>query len=471
MFTDLSGLLARNPSALHYGVAVADVDGDGRFEFVVAGFGGPNRVLKWAGGQLRDVAPPALADQDRHAIGLAAGDVDGDGVEELYVLNADTYAGPKLFADRLFKRDLDGNWEDLFTRPENRAVRNMTAGRSVAALDRRGVGRYGFFVANYGRPGRLYELGPDGLLADLAPSLELALVTAGRGVLAAPLFGAHTDLFCLNEHGPNVLFRNRGDGTFVECAGEAQLADPDEHGRGVATLDGDGDGRLDLCWGNWEGPHRLMVREADRRWRDRATPGLAFPSAVRTVIAADFDNDGHDELLFNNLGEPNRLFRIQTSPTAERGRRGGPENPVVTMLDPGSVLEPDGLGTGAAVADVDGDGVLELLVSHGETSPQPLSLHKARDAAGNNWVRVLPLTRFGAPARGAVVRLDADGRSMVRAIDGGSGYLCQMEPVAHFGLGRKSHVPRLTVTWPDGAAVAIDEPEVNQVLAVPYPRG
>src|SRR5262245_36258283 len=108
MFVDLSGLIAHNTPGLHYGVAVADLDGGGRFEFVVAGFGGPNRVLRWTGGQLRDAAPPELADAERQAVGLAAGDIDGDGREELYVLNTDTFSGKKQFADRLFQAHPDG---------------------------------------------------------------------------------------------------------------------------------------------------------------------------------------------------------------------------------------------------------------------------------------------------------------------------------------------------------------------------
>src|SRR6266498_227526 len=149
MFTDVTGLIARNPPGLHYGVAAADVDGDGAVEFVVAGFGGPNRVLKWAGGRLADVAPPELADEGRQAIAVAAGDLDGDGREELYVLNTDTFAGPKRHADRLFKLRPDGHWANLFELPQNAGIRNLASGRSVAVIDRRGVGRYGFFVANY----------------------------------------------------------------------------------------------------------------------------------------------------------------------------------------------------------------------------------------------------------------------------------------------------------------------------------
>ena len=466
MFEDASGLIAHNPPGLHYGAAVAAPDGT-RLCFVVAGFGGPNRVLAWANGRLRDVAPPELADEGRQAIAVAAGDFDGDGREELYVLNADTFVGPKRYADRLFKRGPDGHWHDLFERPENAGVRNLASGRSVAVIDRRGVGRYGFFVANYGRPMRFYELGPGGAVADLAPPLGLARTAGGRGVLALPVFSAHPDLFCVNEEGANFAYRNRGDGTFEEVADQLRLKDCEEHARGVAAVDAGGE--FGLAWGNWDGPHRLMTRRADGTWKDRATPGFAFPSAVRTVIAADFDNDGNDELFLNHLGEPNRLYRV--SPPS-----GGRKPPVcdseltLTMLDAGAAQDADGFGTGAAVCDIDGDGVLELLISRGEKAAQPLAIFKARSAYPN-WLRVRPLTRFGAPARGAVVRAEYAGRVRVKGICAGSGYLCQMEPVAHFGLRDSTAVDRVTVTWPDGAAVTLLNPGGNATVTVPYPRG
>jgi hypothetical protein len=457
MFTDVSHLFRHNPPARHYGVAVTDIDGDGRGEFVVAGFAGPNRVLRWDGSHLWDIAPRTLADPDRPAVGVAAADVDGDGKEELYVVHADSFTGPKTHADRLFDHDpRSGTWSDLFSHPANRAARNLTSGRSVAAVDRRGTGRYGFFVASHGRPMRLYELGAVGQLVDLAPPLGLNLTTGGRGLWVGPFASDRSDVLCVNEGGRNFLFRNTGLGTFLEIAADLRLHDPDEHARGVTVLDADRDGRLDVAWGNWDGPHRLMVRAPDGSFRDRATPAMALPSPVRTVIAADFDNDGHEELFFHNLGEPNRLFR-QT-------------NGEWRMTDPGDAALPDGLGTGAAVADIDGDGRLELLLAHGESDAQPLGLLKAVTGDGH-WLRVAPRTRFGAPARGAVVRLTAGGRTQVRVIDGGSGYLCQMEPVAHFGLGGMTIVDDVRVTWPDGASATVRDPGLRRTVTVDYPGG
>lgn len=459
MFTDVSHLFRHNPPALHYGVAVTDIDGDGRPEFVVAGYGCPNRVLRFDGAHLWDIAPRSLADPDRQAIGLAAGDLDGDGKEELYVLTADTYSGPKSYADRLFDHDpATGLWQDLFAQPANRPTRNLNSGRSVAVVDRRGTGRYGFFVANYGRPFRYYELGPDGSITDLAPPLGLDFTTGGRGLWVGPFVSDRPDVICVNERGGNFVLRNTGLGTFLEIAADVRLHDPDENARGVTVLDADADadGRLDVAWGNWDGPHRLMVRQPDGRFRDRATPAMAMPGQIRNVIAADFDNDGYEELFFHNLGEPNRLFRQV--------------NGEWRLTDPGDAALPDGLGTGAAVADIDGDGRLELLLAHGESAPQPLSLFKA-NAAQHHWLRVTPKTRFGAPARGAVVKLTAGGRTQVRVIDGGSGYLCQMEPVAHFGLGDVTAVDSVRVTWPDGASATVRDTGVRRTVTMAYPGG
>ncbi|MGY2800470.1 CRTAC1 family protein [Thermostichus sp. MS-CIW-25] len=454
MFQDCSSQIRFNPPALFYGVAACDLDRDGAFELFVCGFRGSNRVLKWDGQTLVDQADDTLADAGRMAIGVAAADFDGDGQEELYVLNTDTFGGRKRFGDRLF--DWQGSaWVDLFSLPQNQDALNLTAGRSVACVDRLGQGSYGFFVANYGGPMRLYELASNQMIADVAPEAGLNRVTGGRGLVAVPLVSQRMDIFAVNEQGPNFLFRNRGDGTFEEIAAEVGLADPEEHGRGVAAVDLDGDGRLDLLYGNWEGPHRLWIQTPGGFFKDVAPPELARPSRIRTVIAADFDNDGYPELFFNNIGEPNRLFAWRS------GRW--------QAIDIGDAAEPQGLGTGAAVADVDGDGRLELLIAHGESGAQPLSFYRPQ-ANANNWLRVLPLTRQGAPARGALVRLLTSTRTQIQAIDAGSGYLCQMEPVAHFGLGSETGVKEIQIQWPDGKQLQVAHPPVNQLLRIPYPR-
>ncbi len=453
MFTDRSFLLTDNPAQLNYGIAVTDFDDDGAFELFVAGFGGQNLVLKWQGAGFADVADSILADFGRQAIGVAAGDLDGDGREEIYVLNTDTFGGRKQFGDRLFDWQ-GGGWRDLFSLPQNQDALNLTAGRSVAWIDRYGTGKYGCLVANYGGAMRLYELNADNMIADVAVTAGLAKVTSGRGIVSLPLVSDRMDIFMANESGSNFLFRNQGDGTFVDIAAIAHISDPYEHGRGIAVLDANGDGRFDIVYGNWEGAHRLFIQQEPGKFRDIASQSLAMPSRIRTVIAADFDNDGYEELFFNNIGQPNRLF----------GWREGKW----TALTIGDALEPRGLGTGAAVGDFDGDGRLELVIAHGESGAQPLSLYHTI-ANSNSWLRILPLTAQGAPARGAIVTLVAGGRQQIRAIDAGSGYLCQMEPVAHFGLGKETQIDFVEVRWLDGKIFRLAAPAVNQLIRVAYP--
>ena len=129
----------------------------------------------------------------------------------------------------------------------------------------------------------------------------------------------------------------------------------------------------------------------DNKFRDIATPTYNIPR-IRTVISADFDNDGYDEIFMNNIGEPNKLFKIK-------------ENGFFEEINIKNAYEANGLGTGAAVADIDDDGILELLIAHGESGMQPLTMYKADIKKDFNYLRIKPLNKFGAPARGATVIL------------------------------------------------------------------
>ncbi|MCA9790645.1 MAG: ASPIC/UnbV domain-containing protein, partial [Candidatus Eremiobacteraeota bacterium] len=129
--------------------------------------------------------------------------------------------------------------------------------------------------------------------------------------------------------------------------------------------------------------------------------------------------------------------------------------------------EPQAAGTGAVVGDFDQDGRLELLICHGEERMESLSLFRPETVG--QYLRVMPLTPAGAPARGAQVVIRTGQREQVRIIDGGSGYLCQMEPVAHFGLGSLTEVDEVEVRWPDGAEVKLNRQPADQTLKVTHP--
>uniref|UniRef100_A0A4W3JXQ7 Cartilage acidic protein 1a n=1 Tax=Callorhinchus milii TaxID=7868 RepID=A0A4W3JXQ7_CALMI len=483
-----------NPTQLNYGVAITDVDNDGNLEIVVAGFNGPNLVLKYdrMREKLHNIAVNepsspyyALRDRQGNAIGVAACDVDGDGREEIYFLNTNNaFSGMSTYTDKLFKFR-NGRWEDILSDKINleRKVASRFAGRSVACVDRQGSGRYSVYVANYANG----NVGPHALIEmdEAASNLSLGIIalsnvaaeagvdkyTGGRGVVVGPIVSHNrSDIFCDNENGPNFLFKNNGDGTFTDIAAQAGIDDPYQHGRGLTLADFNRDGKVDVVYGNWMGPHRFFLQSSVNgrvRFRDVATQMFAMPSPVRTLIAADFDNDQELEVFFNNIAyrgsSANRLFRV--------AQRDGLD-PLIEELNPGDAAEPTGQGTGAVTTDFDRDGLLDLIISHGESMAQPLSVFRVNQGSDNKWLRIIPRTRFGAFARGAkVVLYTRKSGPHLRIIDGGSGYLCEMEPVAHFGLG-KDDATHLEVTWPDGrfASRAIAQGEMNSVLEIKYPQ-
>ena len=147
-FREITHLIENNLEQLNYGVAITDIDTDGEFEAVVMGFGYPNVILKRDGEKLVNVATGLLSDEEMNAIGVASGDIDGDGQEEIYFLNTDSLGGEKQFFDRLISFEND-KFIDLFALSIHENIRNAGAGRSVVCIDRSGRGRYGFFIANY----------------------------------------------------------------------------------------------------------------------------------------------------------------------------------------------------------------------------------------------------------------------------------------------------------------------------------
>ena len=284
----------------------ADIDGDHRFEAFVCGNGFPNLVYQHdaASGTLRDVLQEQsgsvqrsgdltiLAAPERKAIGVAACDMDGDGAEEIYVLNTDAYGGDKGFGDHIFHRDTASDtWTDIFADAANAGVRNSFAGRSVACVDRTGGGRYGVAAASYSRPLLLYEMtdAATGTIRDVARAAGFVGVTGGRGITGGPLYPGKDyastpgmDVYMDNERGPSFFFRNDGHGRFVESARSLGLEDAANNGRGVALLDANADGRIDIVTGNWMGPHRLWLAPSPGA-RGLMTTGRSSVRSIRPV--------------------------------------------------------------------------------------------------------------------------------------------------------------------------------------------
>ena len=264
---------------------------------------------------------------------------------------------------------------------------------------------------------------------------------------------------------------NLGNGIFKDIASSANIEDSGENVRGITLGDFNKDGKIDIAYGNWDGPHRLYLQKTGYSVPSFENKGdlnrnYSSPTHIRTVIAADFDNNGNLEIFQNNIfyqghDQPNKLFTIVPIK----------KDISIIDLDIGEAEERKGYGTGAAVTDFDGDGKLDLLISRGEGSSQPLQVYSASTGSENNWIRVQPKTRQGGPARGAAVEITTNsGVSHLHVIDGGSGYLCQMEPYAHIGLGQE--IPKkLSIQWPDGVSITktVTPADMKKVHVVDYP--
>mgnify|MGYP006270334419 CR=1 FL=1 len=415
-FNDITEQIEKNPSHKRYGVATTLINS--KPAAFVTGFGGPNQLLTWQDGTLQDITPDELKDPESDAIGAAWCDIDQDGDEELYVLTTDTYGGKKRFSDKLYDKTPRG-WIDRF---ENSDVPNRFAGRSVACTHT--PSGPAFFVARYGGPMQLITY-QNGSLKDIAPRHGMDRVTGGRSIINIPTENG-VDIFVGNERGPNFYYQ-RQNNTYQEIAQSLGVDDPYQNARGVDILDLQQDNSFDIVLGNWEGPHRLY-KQKDNGYEDIAPSALQTPTPIRSVIAADFNNDGVEELFLNNIGAPNSYHEANG-----------------TAIPLQSAREPNGLGTGATTADFNQDGKLELLIAHGETGAQPLTLYQPNTEKPGVQLRIFDAN--GAPARNARVEIRGKG---VYAVDGGSAYLNQMSPEIHVGGTPPLQVK---VTYPDGTTL------------------
>ncbi|XP_021354432.1 cartilage acidic protein 1-like [Mizuhopecten yessoensis] len=508
-----------------YGAAVSDINGDENLDIVVASFSGSNIVLTYdnKSRMLQNVALTgspfeALMDPEGRAVGVAACDVDGDGREEIYILNSNTdVTGRQNHGDKLFKY-VDNRYVDLLSDSLNAWIPEVThVGHSVTCIDRQGTGLYAFAVMTSTRNGTerlmLIEMdvshpennrdsGPI-VLRDVAMDAGIDQAKGGGGITIGPILGTdgRSDIFVntesfWNKNRENKLFMNNEGGKFRNVARQLGLADKNQNVRGIAIGDINQDGLIDIVTGSWLGSQRLFIQRISSysgrvKFSDMATAEMRKSSALCSLAVADFNNDGHTEIFYNNAmyhgAQPNRLFTVRTT-KHETGQKLN-----VTKVSIGEALEPRAYPTGSVVTDIDRDGVLDLLITHGESSGNTITVYSTRSPVrskkrtrdrmtsqrseviqrttfGNNlpgkiihnpsqgptrftnyWVRIIPKTRFGAPARGSKVTLVlAGGIMMTQVIGGGSGYRGQMEPVAHFGIGQTPDVLLLEIQWPDG---------------------
>ncbi len=436
-FSDVTEAVGLARSGFGMGCAVGDYDNDGYDDLAVTYWTGVvlyhNEPDGRGGRRFVDVTDWAGLRNPHWATSCGWGDVDGDGLLDLYVCNycevdLDNYPDcnfgtnqarnvcPPFFfptaAHRLFRNNGDGTFTDV-TEKAGLAATPPAPGLGVVLTDVDGDGRLDIYVANDMRPAYLFHNQGGGKFVEKALVSGCALrpsgqMVAGMGVDAADVDGSgRPSLFVTNfQNSPNVLYRNLGDLRFQDWTDRSGLGPPslDRLGFGTAFCDVDLDGRLDVAVANGHvGRH--------------VTDGHG-----RSLLAQEAQ-------LFLGLGDGR--FRDVSAGA-------------------GAYFHEKRVGRGLAWADYDNDGRPDLAFSH---NGGPVALLHNRTETRNNWLR-LELVGDGRQSNrnaiGARVEVEAGGVRQVRFVNGGGSYLSASERRLLVGLGTATGADRVTVRWPSG---------------------
>jgi hypothetical protein len=416
------------------GVCIADIDNDGLQDLYVTAFG-PNvlwRNMGERGFQTTDEASDA-----RWSTGCAFGDFDRDGYVDLYVANYLKFDSAKV------------------------PPRGKTS-----------CGRFMNIVAFCGpraltpEPDALYRNAGGGHFIDMTKAAGVAQPGHfGFGVLFADFDDdGWPDIYVANDSVPNLLFRNRGNGRFVEeglLRGVAVSRDGREQaGMGVDAGDYDGDGGLDLVVTNFAQDYTTVYHNLGKGiFTDRSfESGVGAASGTYLgwgVGLIDIDNDGLLDLFVANghvypdieqtgtstYHQRNLLFRNQgkgrlTKVTAEGG------------------LELARSSRGAAFGDYDNDGDIDVLISNIDDRPTLLR----NDTSGGRWITMrLVGVKSNRDGIGAKVAVVAGGRRQISEVRAGGSYVSHNDMRLHFGLGDEVTVDRVEIRWPSGLVERVDQ--------------
>lgn len=492
------------PETLGSGCAFFDYNNDGRPDIFLVnsrpwGSGGGSVTSglyrNEGGGRFSDVTRQAGLAVRMYGLGAATADYDNDGFVDLYVTVLD--------GDRLFRNLGDGTFEDV---TRSAGIDNARFGTSAAWVDYDLDGHLDLFVANYvewsidqdlwcsmdgstktyctpesytGQPSALYRNRGDGTFENVSAEAGVADPTAKA--LGIVVFDYDSDglpdLFQANDTQPNKLYRNEGNGTFSEHGISAGIAYA-ENGKargamGVDAADYDRSGRFHLLVGNFANEMlNLFHNEGNGLFVDEApTSEIGRDSLLSLTFGAfffDYDLDGYADIFCANghldeeievvqpavkFAQPPLLFRNDGTGRFE----------LITSEVGGDLMEPL-VARGAAYADYDGDGDLDILVT---TNDGPAKLLRNDGGNANRYLRVrLRGTQSNRSGFGAELTLVSASGTQIQMLRGGSSYCSQSEAVATFGLGGDPSVDSLTVRWPSGVVDTFQNLEPNREILV-----
>jgi enediyne biosynthesis protein E4 len=445
-FQDVSAGSGLDVAGYGMGVAVGDVNNDGLPDVFVTEYGRVRLFLNRGGGKFADVTREAGLDNPLWATSAAFVDYDRDGWLDLVVANYVDYdpswrcAGLDGRPDYCHPSQFPGTVAKLFR------SRGVKGGKGVPRFD------------------------------DVTLASGLGRVPGpGLGVACADFDGdGWPDIFVANDGRPNRLWVNQlgrpgrksGEPFFKEEAVQRGVAynglGQAQANMGVAVGDVDGDGLFDVFVTHLTEETHTLWRQGPRGlFRDAtAAAGLASPGWRGTgwgAVLADFDLDGAPDLAVVNgrvaRGRPAAdALGPHWSRYAERNQLFANDGAGAFKDITGSNMPfcgAAGVYRALVAADFDNDGAPDLLVTQ---VAGPARLYRNVAPRRGHWLAVRALDpALRRDAYGAAITVRAGGRRWVGGVYPGQGYLCSHDPRVHFGLGQARRVDSLEVLWPDGA--------------------
>jgi len=451
-------------------------------------------------GTFEDVTDASNIRHREYGMGACAGDIDNDGLIDLYITNV----GPNV----LYRNTGGGRFAEV---PSAGGAGSALWSTSCAFVDIDRDGDLDLFVTNYvdtsranqfcgfagppairdychplvypPSPNVLYRNNGKGAFEDISTQAGIASYRGnGLGVAVSDVDDdGWPDIFVANDSTPNFLFHNNKNGSFSEIAGLAGVAVASDGkaraGMGTAFGDFSGTGHLGLVVTNHETEmHSLFLNLGGQLFSDvtihSGVGPVTRPYVGFGVVFFDYDNDSRLDIAIVNGNVMANVGQLRSrGKFAQRKlllRNTGDRFVDVTKeAGPGFSLE--GVGRALAAGDVDNDGDLDLLVMNNGDRPN-LLLNEGGNAANALLVQTTGTTtnRNGIGTR---LTLTAGGQRQLREVQSGSSFLAQNDLRAHFGLGRAARAERLEIRWPDGASEVVEDLPVNHIVAVRQGKG
>jgi tetratricopeptide (TPR) repeat protein len=423
--TEASGI-SRMPRGYGHGVAVGDFDNDGYPDLFITRWHAYALYHNNGNGTFEDWTEKAGFGGDRDWPTSAAwADLDNDGDLDLYVCHYLTF--------------------DPKTAPP--CVDNGTANKRIYCNPLLFAALSDHMFRNDG--GRFVDMTSEAGIVD----------TNGRGlgVLAADLDGdGKVDLFVANDMTANAFYRNLGGMKFEEVGHEAGVASNAEGGyhagMGIAWGDVDGDAKLDLAVTNgYNESTRIYQNLGGGMFADQtSTFGVTAPTRYLVgfgVAFLDYDDDGRLDLISAN-GNLNDGRPYQPFPLPVHLMAGGPNGRMADVsTDAGPPWSIPRMGRGLSVGDLDNDGKTDAVVV---SENEPISYFHNRTRSGNSITLRLLGQKSNRDAVGAKVIVQSGNRRQVAERFGGGSYQSSSDLRLHFGLGDDAQVDSIEVHWPSG---------------------